>query len=104
MVKKIRCYDFAIKYIKNENNIGADALNRKPDYKNPNKLVKPMLIKNGNYKKLIKITEKNENIIRDAHDIKLIGYQKVLKTLKKKTTWKNIKADVKSYVKITQFA
>ena len=37
--------------------------------------------------------EKNENIIKNAHDTKLAGHQKVFKTLKKvqeKTTWKNI--------------
>ena len=43
-LKKIACYDFAIKY-KKKNNIGADALSKKPDYKNPNKLIKPMLVK-----------------------------------------------------------
>ena len=44
-LKKLACYDFAIKYIKNENNVGADVLSKKPDYKNPNKLIKPMLVK-----------------------------------------------------------
>ena len=101
-LKKFACYDFAIKYIKNKNNIGADALNKKPDYKNPNKLIKPMLVKNGNYMQMTEATEKNNDIIRNAHDTKLTGYQRIFKTLKKiqeKTTWKNIKADVKKYVK-----
>ena len=83
MVKKIACYDFVIKYIKNENNVGANALNKKPDYKNPNKLIKSMLVKNGNYMQVTEATEENNDIIRDAHDTKLAGYQKVLKTLKR---------------------
>ena len=32
---------------------------------------------------IIETTEKIENIIKNAHDIKLTGHQKVLKTLKK---------------------
>ena len=82
-VKKNACYDFAIKYIKNENNVGANVLNKKPDYNNPNKLIKPMLTRNGNYMQIIEATEKNENIIKNAHDIKLTGHQKNFKTLKK---------------------
>ena len=61
-----------------------------------------MLVKNGNYMQIIKTTEENNDIIKKAHDIKLTGYQKIFKTLKRiqeKTTWKNIKADVKKYVK-----
>ena len=61
-----------------------------------------MLIRNGNYIQIIETTDKNENIIRNAHDTKLTGYQKVFKTLKKvqeKITWKNIKVDVEKYVK-----
>ena len=46
-LEKFACYDFAIKYIKNENNVGANVLNKNPDYKNPNKLTKPMLVKNS---------------------------------------------------------
>ena len=30
-LKELACYDFAIKHIKNENNVGANALSRKPD-------------------------------------------------------------------------
>ena len=101
-LEKLACYDFAIKYIKNENNIGADALNKKPNYKNLNKLIKPMLVKNGNYMQMAEATEENNDIIRDAHDTKMSGHQKVFKTLKRiqeKTTWKSIKADVEKYVK-----
>ena len=101
-LKKLACYDFAIKYIKNENNVGADALSKKPDYKNPNKLIKPMLVKNGNYMQVTEATEKNNDIIRNVHDTKLAEHQKNLKTLKRiqeKITWKNIKADVKKYIK-----
>ena len=47
-LEKLACYDFAIKYIKNENNVGANALSKNSDYKNPNKFIKPMLVKNGN--------------------------------------------------------
>ena len=82
-LKNFACYDFAIKYIKNENNVGADALNKKPDYKNRNKMVKLMLIKNGNYMQITEKTEKNENIIKNVHDTKLIGHQFFFKTLKK---------------------
>ena len=57
-LKKLACYDFAIKYIKNENNVGADALNRKPNYKNLNKFIKPMLVKNGDYMQITEATEK----------------------------------------------
>ena len=101
-LKKLACYDFAIKHIKNENNIGADALSRRPDYKNFNKLIKPMLVKNGNYMQIAETTEKNNDIIKKVHDTRLAGHQKIFKTLKKiqeKTTWKGIKADVKKYVK-----
>ena len=101
-LKKLAYYDFAIKHIKRKNNVGADVLNKKPNYKNSTKLRKPMLIKNGNYMQVTEITEKNENIIKNAHDTKLIGHQKNFKKLKKiqeKITWKNIKADVKKYVK-----
>ena len=66
-----------------KNNVGADVLSKKGDYKNLNKLKKPMLIRNGNYIQIIEITEKNENIIKNAHDTKLTGHQKVFKTLKK---------------------
>ena len=101
-LKKLACYDFAIKYIKNENNVGADALSRKPDYKNPNKLIKPLLVKNGNYMQITEATEKNNDIIRDVHDSKLTGHQgifKILKKIQEKTTWKSNKADVEKYVK-----
>ena len=33
-----------------------------------------MLIRNGNYMQIIEAIEKNENIIRDAHDTKLTGH------------------------------
>ena len=82
-LKKITCYDFAIKHIKNENNIGADVLNRKPDYKNLNKLIKPMLVKNGNYMQIIETTERNNDIIKNVHDTKIAGHQKIFKTLKR---------------------
>ena len=101
-LKKLVCYDFAIKYIKNENNVGADALSRKPNYKNPNKLIKPLLVKKSNYMQITEATEKNNDIIRDVNDTKLSGHQRIFKTLKKiqeKTTWKNIKTDVEKYVK-----
>ena len=101
-LKKLACYDFAVKYIKNENNVGANALSRKPNYKNPNKLIKPMLVKNGNYMQITEVTEKNNDIIKNVHDTKLTGHQRIFKTLKKiqeKTTWEKIKADVKKYVK-----
>ena len=101
-LKELACYDFAIKYIKSENNIGADALSRRPDYKNPEKFTKPMLVKNGNYMQITEATEKNNDFIRKVHDTKTTGHQKILKTLKKiqeKTTWKNIKADMEKYVK-----
>ena len=75
-LKKFACYDFAIKHIKNENNVGADALSRKPDYKHPNKFIKPLLVKNGNYMQITEATEKNNDIIRDAHDSRLAGHQK----------------------------
>ena len=87
---------------KNENNVGADALSKKPIYNNPNKFIKPMLVKNGNYMQITEVTEKNNDIIRNAHDNKINRASKKIKTLKKiqeKTTWKNIKADVEKYVK-----
>ena len=101
-LEELACYDFAIKHIKGEDNIGTNALNRKPDYKNPDKLIKPMLVKNGNYMQVTEATKKNNDIIRNVHDTRITGHQKIFKTLKKiqeKTTWKNIKADVKKYVK-----
>ena len=84
-LKKFACYDFAIKYIKNENNVGADALNRKTDYKNPNKFIKPMLVKNGDYMQVTEVTEKNNDIIRNVHDTKLTGYQKKIENAEKDT-------------------
>ena len=71
-----------------KNYIGADALNRKPDYKNPNKLIKPMLVKNGNYMQITEATEKNNDIIRNAHDTKL---SKTLKRIQKKQPGKTSK-------------
>ena len=82
-LKNLACYDFAIKHIKRENNVGADALSRRPNYKNPNKLTKPMLIKNSNYMQITETTGENENIIKNAHDTRLVGQPKALKTLKK---------------------
>ena len=82
-LKKFACYDFAIKYIKSENNIGADALSRNPDYKNPEKLIKPMLVKKGDYMQITEATEKNNDIIRNANDTKLTGHQRIFKTLKR---------------------
>ena len=64
-LKELACYDFAIKYIKSENNFGADALNRRPDYKNKKKLIKPMLVKNGDYMQITEATEENNDIIRN---------------------------------------
>ena len=61
-----------------------------------------MLVKNGDYMQITEATEKNNNIIKNAHDIRLAGHQKKIKTLKRiqeKTTWKNIKSDVEKYVK-----
>ena len=68
-------YGFAIKYIKNENNVGADALSKKPNYKNPDKFIKPMLVKNGNYMQITEATEENNDIIRNVHDTRLTGHQ-----------------------------
>ena len=105
-LKKFACYDFAIKHIKSENNIGADVLSKKPNYKNLNKLTKLMLIKNSNYMQIAETTEENQNIIRNAHDTKSSGHQGILKTLEKTqktTTWKSIKADVKKTSKIARF-
>ena len=73
-LKKLACYDFVIKYIKNENNVGADVLSKKLDYKNPNKFIKPMLVKNGNYMQVTETTEENNDIIRNAHDTRLAGH------------------------------
>ena len=101
-LKKLASYDFDIKYIKGDDNVGADALSRKPDYKNPNKIIKPMLVRNGNYMQVAETTEKNNDIIRNVHDTRLTGHQKKLKILKKiqeKTTWKGIKANVEKYIK-----
>ena len=101
-LKEFACYDFAIKHIKNENNVGANALSRRPDYKNPKKFIKPMLVRNGNYMQINETTEENNDIIKNVHDAKLAGHQRIFKTLKRikeKTTWKSIKVDVKKYVK-----
>ena len=77
--EEFACYDFAIKYIKSENNVGADVLSRKPDYKNPNKLIKPMLVKNGNYMQITEATKKNNDIIKNVHDTRITGHQFFLK-------------------------
>ena len=61
-----------------------------------------MLVKNGDYMQITETTEENNDIIRKIHDTKSTGHQFFLKTLKRiqeKTTWKNIKADVKKYIK-----
>ena len=61
-----------------------------------------MLVKNGNYMQVTEATEENNDIMRDVHDTRLTGHQRILKTLKRiqeKITWKSIKADVKKYVK-----
>ena len=101
-LKKLTGYDFAIKYIKRKNNIGADALNRRPDYKIFNKPAKPMLVRKGDYMQVTEATEENQNVIREAHDTRFAGHQRVFKTLKKvqkKMIWKGIKSDVEKYVK-----
>ena len=67
-LKKLACYDFAIKHIKKENNIGADVLSRKPDYKKFDRPTKPMLVRNGDYMQVAEATEENQNIIKEAHD------------------------------------
>ena len=82
--------------------MGADALSRRPDYKNPDKFIKPMLVRNGNYMQVAETTEKNNDIIKKVHDTRLAGHQGIFKTLKRiqeKTTWKGIKADVEKYIK-----
>ena len=61
-----------------------------------------MLVKTGNYMQVTEATEENNDIIRNAHDTRLTGHQGILKTLKRiqeKIAWKNIKADVKRYIK-----
>ena len=61
-----------------------------------------MLVRNGNYMQITEAIGKNNDIIKNVHDSKLTGHQRIFKTLKKiqeKTTWKNIKADVEKYVK-----
>ena len=61
-----------------------------------------MLVKNGNYMQITEATEKNNDIIKKAHDTRLSGHQRIFKTLKKiqeKTTWKNIKTHIEKYVK-----
>ena len=105
-LKKLTCYDFAIKYIKKENNIGTDVLSRKPDYKNPNKLIKPMLVKNRDYMQITKATEKDNDIIKDAHDTRLTGHQGIFKTLKKiqkKQPGKTSRLMLKNMSKIARF-
>ena len=82
-LKELACYDFAIKHIRGENNIGADALSRRPNYQNPNKPIKPMLVKKSDYMQIIEATEKNNDIIKEIHDIKKAGHQGIFKTLKK---------------------
>ena len=101
-LKKFACYDFAIKHIKKENNIDANALSRKKNYKIFNRPTKPMLVKKNDYMQVVETTEENQNIIKKVHDIKLAGHQGVFKTFKriqKNTTWKGIKTDVEKYVK-----
>ena len=59
-----------------------DTLSRRPDYKNPEKFIKPILVKQGNYMQVTEATEKNNDIIKNAHDTRLTGYQGIFKTLK----------------------
>ena len=57
-----------------------------------------MLVKNGNYMQIIETTEENNDNIKNVHDTKLAGHQRIFKILKKiqeKPIWKNIKADLK---------
>ena len=100
-LKEFACYDFAIKHKKKKkNNIDADALSRKPNYKNFDRPTKPMLIKKNDYMQVAETTEENQNIIKKIHDTKLAGHQGIFKTFKKiqkkrhgkalKQTWKNI--------------
>ena len=42
-----------------------------------------MLVKNGNYMQITETTEKTNNIIRNVHDTRLTGHQRIFKTLKK---------------------
>ena len=60
-----------------------------------------MLVRKSDYMQVAEASEENQNIIREAHDTKLAGYQGVFKTFKKiqkkirhrkalKQTWKNI--------------
>ena len=61
-----------------------------------------MLVRNGNYMQITEATEENNDIIKNIHDTRITGHQKIFKVLKRiqeKTTWKNIKADVEKYVK-----
>ena len=102
MVKKIRMLRFRNQTYQKKNNIGANALSRKPNYKNFNRPTKPMLIRKNDYMQVAEATEENQNIIKKAHDAKLAGYQRVFKPFKriqKNTTWKGIKANVEKYVK-----
>ena len=81
---------------------GKPSLFRTEVVTNPNKFIKPMLVKNGNYMQIAETTEENNDIIKNAHDTKLTGHQGIFKTMKRiqeKTTWKNIKADVEKYIK-----
>ena len=98
-MEKFACYDFAIQYIKNENKLGTNALNEKPNYKNPDKLTKPMLVKNGDYMQVTKTIEKNENVIKKPHDLQLVGHLKTLKKIEKKKPRKNIKTNVENNIK-----
>ena len=90
-----------------KNNIGADVLNRKPNYQKFDRPTKPMLVKNGDYMQVIETTEKNQNIIKEIHDTKLTGHQGVFKTfkkIKKKRHGKALKQTWKNMSKIAQFA
>ena len=83
LVGKIGLLRFCPRIYKEKKTIETNTLNKKPDYKNLNKLINTILVKNGNYMQIAKATKKNENVIKNAHDSKLVGYPKKLKTQKK---------------------
>ena len=84
-MKDLQSYDFVIKYIKRDNNIGVDVLSRRLDYENYESLQILILKRKGDYLRIQKceVIKNHEEEIKKTYDERTLRYQKVLKTLKR---------------------
>ena len=76
-------YNFKIKHIKEKQNVRADALSRKSNYKTDKFILKQLLTKKNEALKLTKCSEDPKRIIKEYHELKNHEHSKIQRIYEK---------------------